>query len=91
MAIIFLQKKKRQKYLILALIAIIILTLFILWHSYLAKPKIPLVSKKISYRPPKIGINFEVLESPILKELQPYEEISSFEEKIGRENPFVPY
>jgi hypothetical protein len=43
-----------------------------------------------SPEPKKIEINLEVLKSPILKELQSFEEIKPFEGKIGRENPFLP-
>ena len=41
--------------------------------------------------PPKIEIDFQVLESQALKELKPFEKIEPFEDQIGRENPFLPY
>jgi len=39
----------------------------------------------------KIEINFQVLQSPLLGELQYFEEIAPFKEKTGRENPFMSY
>ena len=89
MAITFLQQRKKQKSLIFVLIAVIILIFIVVWRGFWAKPKpvlVPMISE-----PPKIEINFEVLKSPILKELQLFEEIKPFEEEIGRKNPFLPY
>jgi len=89
MAITFLQQRKKQKRLIFVLLAVIILIFIVVWRGFLVKTKpvlVPIISE-----PPKIEINFEVLKSPILKELQPFEEINPFEEEIGRENPFIPY
>ncbi|MDI6591444.1 MAG: hypothetical protein QME61_00655 [Patescibacteria group bacterium] len=85
MKIAFLEKRKKQKYLILT---IIILTILMgIWYGFLLKPKpLPKV-----FKPPEIKINFEVLKNPLLEELQPFEEIKPFEEKIGRENPFISY
>lgn len=87
MAIALFRQRKTQKYLILALIVIILLILVVIWQGFLLKPKLP----PEGLRPKKIEINFEVLKSPRLEELQPFEEIPPFEEEVGRENPFVPY
>ena len=54
----------------------------------MVKPK--LVSIPVIPEPPKIEINFGVLKNPVLKELQPFEEINPLEERAGRENPFTP-
>lgn len=89
MVITFLQQRKRQQYLILITLVIILLILIVVWQGFLAKPK-PAPSPTVS-KLPQIKINFEVLESPILKKLQPFEKIPPFEEEIGRENPFLPY
>ena len=89
MAITFFQRRNRQKYLILVLVVVIILIFVVVWRGFLLKPE--LVLAPIILEPPKIEINFGVLENPILRELQPLEEIKPFEEEIGRENPFVPY
>lgn len=90
MAITFLQQEKRQKYLILILVGVILLTFFVVWRGFLFKPK-AVLAPTIS-EPPEIEINFQTLKSPLLKELQPYQEIEPLlEEEMGRENPFIPY
>lgn len=38
----------------------------------------------------KIEIDFELLENPLLNQLQPIEKIPPFEGEVGRENPFIP-
>lgn len=40
---------------------------------------------------PEAEINFSVLESDILKGLEPFEKIPPLEGEVGRENPFLPY
>ncbi|MBU4481508.1 hypothetical protein KKH59_04330 [Patescibacteria group bacterium] len=88
MAITFQEKERKQKYWIFVFI-IIIFAVFFVFRSGIFQKKIfpPLTT----YNPPKIEINFEVLKNPFLKELLPYEEIKPFQEKVGRENPFLPY
>lgn len=81
--------RKRQRYLIVVLILIIFVIVFLVWNFFLAGPSETLLFQPIP--PPEIKINFEILESPALGELQLYEEISPFEGEIGRENPFIPY
>jgi len=88
MVVTFIEPKKRQKYLVFILIVIIIVIVFLVWNYFLAKPKLPPLAP---LPPSEIKINFEILKSPILDELQLFEEISPFEEEIGRENPFIPY
>lgn len=81
--------KKRRRYLIFGLILIIFVIVFLIWNFFLAGPSEPSLFQPIL--PPEIKINFEILESSALNELQLYEEISPFEGEIGRENPFIPY
>jgi len=88
MALTFIEPKKRQKYLIFILIVVIFAIAFLAWNYFLVKPKIP---PPQPVQPAEIKINFEILKNPILDELQLFEEISPFEEEIGRENPFTPY
>jgi len=83
-----LEKKERQKILALVFIILLFLTFLVIFFGISGRkevkaPIIPLEAKKVE-------INFEVLESPLLKELQIFEEISLIEEK-GRDNPFLPY
>ena len=88
MAITFIEPKRKQQYLILLLIVIVLGVSFLVWNYFLAKPALP-VSKPTP--PAEIKINFEILKNPILEKLQPFEKIPPFEEGIGRENPFTPY
>ena len=88
MALTILQQGKRKNYLNgLFFIAIVAA---ILWFgkSYLVKPAPAPPS------PPKektIEINLQVLENQNVKDLKEFEEIVSYKEKVGRENPFLPY
>ncbi|HDZ54774.1 MAG TPA: hypothetical protein ENI19_00455 [Candidatus Nealsonbacteria bacterium] len=88
MALPFFQQRKRQKY--LNWIFIIAVLIGALWfgQNYLFKP---LSSPPLTPKEKKVEINLEILEKPILQELQPFEEIPPFEGDIGRENPFLPY
>lgn len=89
MVITIQQEKRRQSYLVVVLVVIILAIIFILWQYFFKKPQ-PILEPKI-LAPPKIEINFEILESPVLKELLPFEEIKPIIEPYGRENPFLPY
>jgi len=91
MAIVFLEKTKKQRYLIIFFLALILIASFIVWRGFLIKEKPP--EKVISKPVRKIEIDFEVLKNPILKEFQPVEKMIPLgpEVEIGRENPFVPY
>lgn len=88
MAITFF-KGKREKQLAAVLLVILLFgVLFVIWQFFLAKP--PPLSLPIS-KPSLIEIDFELLKSPLLENLIPFEKIPPLEEAIGRENPFVPY
>jgi hypothetical protein len=84
----FIEPKRRKQYLILLLIVIILGILFLAWN-YLINKHVPSIPKPTP--PPEIKINFDILKNPLLEELEPFEKIPAFEEKIGRENPFIPY
>jgi len=99
MAITFLEKRKIQKSFILILGIILLIIALVIWRGFFVKEKLVLPGE-ILKPSKKVEINFEILESPILKGLQPFEEIKTYEEeisegvvteKIGRENPFLPY
>lgn len=92
MAIIIpFQKRKRQKYLILALVSAVLLILIIVIIGISSKPETEKLKEVSVQKPVLIEIDFGVLESQALKELQPFEEILPFEGQVGRENPFIPY
>ena len=85
------KNKNRQKYLILIFFGIVLVTLGVLGKNFLPKSEITEITAGFSLKPTKIEINFDLFQNPILKELQPVEEIKPFEEKVGRDNPFLPY
>ncbi len=90
----FYQKIEKQKKLLFISGGIILVTiLIILWYQgFLKIPGIqPLDEPEIIMPERKIEINFEFLGSQILKDLQPFEEITPSKEVSGRENPFLPY
>lgn len=93
MAITFIEERKRQKKLIWILTVVVLITIIVLWQGFFKKPKeIEVVSpKRVIPEFREVKINFQILETPLLKELQPFEKIKPFEGEIGRENPFLPY
>ncbi|KPJ56303.1 hypothetical protein AMJ49_05250 [Parcubacteria bacterium DG_74_2] len=94
MAITFVEKQKKQKYLFFILLGLLLLTFFFLQREFLTKPEPmrPLIEAEIP-EAKKIKINFAVLESPRIQGLEAFEEPVSLEpgEQVGRENPFLPY
>jgi len=76
----------QRKYIILGAALLLSFLAFFLVQKVFFKEE---VKKEIP--PPKIEIDFRVLESQALKELEPFEKIEPFEDQIGRENPFLPY
>jgi len=99
MAITFLEERKTQRRYIIIFIIILLATGLIVWRGFFVKEK-PAFLEEVQKPSKKVEIDFKILESPILKELQPFEEIQPFQEvivegeiieKIGRQNPFIPY
>lgn len=90
MAVKFIKERKKQKYLIIGFGIMLVVISIVLWSGYFKKEK-PIVLPVSAIPPREIKINFEVLENPFLKELQPFVEISPFVGEKGRENPFTPY
>jgi hypothetical protein len=97
MAIVFLQKEKKQRNLILVFSAVILITVVVLWLGLSKKETSSTVDIASLLPKREVNINFDVLENPVLQSLQPFPEIEPFEEStttqniIGRENPFLPY
>ncbi len=90
MAISFSEKGNRQKYLIIFLIVIVLVTIFVL-RKNIFKTSLSLLPAPEVFQPQNIEINFEVLKNSDLKELQLPEAEKPFDGKAGRENPFVSY
>ena len=85
------QQKKKQVYLKVILVIAILGIIFIAWYKYYL-PKHPSIPRILPEKPPKININFDVLNNPILSKLFPFEEISPLNpEEAGRSDPFKPY
>lgn len=76
----------KQKY--LTWIFLILVLLLVVWfgRGFFIKPSFPPPPLP---QPKTVEINFEALKNPLLKDLNPFEEIPIFEEEIGRENPFL--
>lgn len=93
MAILFYKKKKREIYLgILAVV--LILALLFLWFKFLRKDtEEPFIveSTFLETKEKKIQIDFEKLENQILQDLESFSPIFSPEQELGRENPFAIY
>jgi len=91
MAILFLEKTKKQKYLMIVFLVVILITALVIWRGFFIKEK---PSEKVISKPKReIQIDFETLKNPILEEFQPIEKIIPLgpEIEIGRENPFISY
>lgn len=92
MAILFLEKRKFQSYLSFIFFILILVTGLLLWRGYFSKNEtLPPSEITTASSFPKIEINFDTFKNPFLEKLQPFEKIPPFEEKIGRDNPFIPY
>jgi len=91
MAILFLEKTKKQKYLIIVFLVVILITALVIWRGFFIKEK---PSEKVISKPKReIQIDFETLKNPILENFEPVEKIIPLgpEIEIGRENPFISY
>ena len=93
MAIIFLKKKNLQKILISVFILVLLITAIIIWRGFFQDEEGIISDWEILSLPrQKVEINYEVLASPFLEELESFLEIEPLpKEEIGRENPFIPY
>ncbi len=103
MAIVFTQQRQKQKYLIILTVIVLMILIFIWWNFLIKPKKETLIITGKAFAPKEIKINFDVFNNPLLQELQPLEQITPFvesvatptqegvSEKIGRENPFLPY
>ena len=93
----FIQKKKTQKNLLFILVIVLVVIGFVVYNGFLKTESVPEDFTDANMFIPKqeIKINFDILNDPVLKELQPFLEIQSLElatgTEIGRENPFTAY
>ncbi len=92
MSVNFKEEKKKQKYLVILVSSVILVTVLILWFGVF-KDKSNLMVFEI--RPAnlikEIDVDFNALDNSIFDDLKVFEDIPEFEGEIGRENPFLPY
>ena len=97
MAIVYVQRKKVQRNLLLVFLAVLLFIGFVVWQGFSSKGFSPRQEETIKTPREEVKINFEVLKNPLLQALQPFSDIQPFKEstttneKMGRENPFLPY
>ncbi len=89
MAVTFLEKRKRLRFLMPVLAGIVLITAVIIWRGFFVKEE-PFPTEEPSRLTHEVEINFQVLESTKLENLQVFEKTPPLEEEAGRENPFLP-
>lgn len=91
MAITFTQEKKKQRYLLIILGAIVLLILGIVWWGFSGRETVPQPSAAPTVALPAVKIDFDILKSPALEVFQIFADIPAFQGTVGRGNPFTPY
>ena len=89
MAIQFVQKRKRQKYLVIIFGIIFLITAIVLWYGFFKKEGIAPSNFLTPLK--EVKIDFDFLDSVIFSELNEFDKILPFDEEAGRKNPFLPY
>ncbi|MBU0546905.1 hypothetical protein KKA72_01580 [Patescibacteria group bacterium] len=96
MAITFLEKRKKQQYMIPFLILVLLLTFSVIWYGIL-RPQQPSAINMSSMEEGlpsvlgKVEIDFNFLKNFTSSKFQLLETIPTFEKEAGRENPFIPF
>ena len=72
-------------------LAVIVIAFIVLWFGYFREEKPVSVPEVSGPALREIKINFDILENPLLKKLQPFIGTPSFEGEAGRSNPFISY
>jgi len=89
MAVDFIEKKRKQKYLTYVVFGIAIITGLILWFGYFKEPGEEAGSEPVSISTRDVKIDYQVLENPFLKSLTPFEKTPEYEGDLGRIDPFL--
>lgn len=89
MAVNFIEKKKKQQYMLFAALGILAVTLVILWFGYFNKPVQAPSPEEVIISREDISINYGVLENPILKALIIFTQTPLYEGELGKDNPFL--
>lgn len=99
MAITFLEERKVQRRYVLIFLLLILIAGWVVWRNLFVKEQ-PVSPAGVLKQAKKIELDFKILDNPILQELRLFEDIKTYGEeisggeaieKVGRENPFVPY
>lgn len=91
MAVQYIREKTKQRYFLISFGFIILITIIVLWFgffkdSFSFQSELP-VSYPTVLRS-AINIDFDFLTSQTLKDMDVFNQVSSFEGKVGKENPF---
>ncbi len=86
----FIEEGKRQRRLIYILLTTLIITAITLWWGFLRQPVQVSEEEVLEFLKP-VEIDETLLESPVLKGLEQFQDILPFDTGLGRENPFIPY
>lgn len=93
MAILFQEKKKREIYLGVLAIVLILVSVFF-WFKFLRKDTNESSVSEPAFlekRGRQIQIDFEKIQNQILQDLESFSPIFSVEQNFGRKNPFTVY
>lgn len=93
MAITFLEKRKRLRYLFPILAFVVLITIIVLWKGFFIKKEgsNQITPESLNQPAKKVEINLETLRNPLLEEFQPFGKVESFEGEVGRQNPFISF
>lgn len=91
MAITLVQRKKIQQGLILALVAVLLITTAVLWFGFFRKEEAIPAGETLTPALQPVEIDFGVLEIPLLKTLDNPPGQAPEPEAPGRRNPFLPF
>jgi hypothetical protein len=91
MAITLVQRKKIQQGLVLALIAVLLVTTTVLWFGFFKKEEAIPVGETLTPALQPVEIDFGVLKLPLLETLDNPLQAALEPETPGRKNPFLPF
>ncbi|MDO8470437.1 MAG: hypothetical protein Q7S63_00475 [bacterium] len=90
MAITFEQQRKRQQYLLIAVLAIIGLTAVLLWRGFFAGSSETPPELSLSQRP-QLTIDFNIFDTQAFKDIGTGTAPVEIPAEVGRKNPFIPF
>jgi hypothetical protein len=89
MAVNFIEKKKKQQYMLYVVLGILAVTFVILWFGYFNKPVQAPTEEEIVINKKNIVVDYNILENPLLKSLIPFMGTPLYEGQLGKDNPFL--